>query len=100
MTYLRPLCLHVKIALPTLAGWLTVGSAAFAQAFKQPPKPDATTGTGPYVMAYILLILAIALGLVIVCRSSNRRDRARPEGFVEKSMVEQEGKKPASKGKK
>ena len=32
---------------------------------------------------YGLVILGIGLGMLLVCRSSNRRDRARPEQYEE-----------------
>ena len=91
MSRLRLLSRQLKTALAALAGWLAVHAPALAQAAGQPvAKKDATTGAGPYVMAYLLLILAIALGMLVVCRSSNRRDRARPEVYLETNILEQD----------
>ena len=61
---------------------------------KPAPKEDTTmTGSGPYVMAYMLLILCIALGLMVVCRSASRRDRARPEEYAESGLADDAGPK-------
>ena len=46
------------------------------------------TGNGAYVWAYMLFILGIVLGLMVVCRSAGRRDRAKPEDYVESSLAE------------
>ncbi len=104
MSRLGLLSRQLKIALLASAGWLTVHAAVLAQGAGQPAKAGAnanasTTGTGPYVMAYLLLIFAIALGMLVVCRSSNRRDRARPEVYAESSLMEEE-KKPQPKKKR
>jgi heme/copper-type cytochrome/quinol oxidase subunit 2 len=101
MSRLRLLFRRLKIALVVLAGWLALHAAALAQVAGLPAakKESATTGTGAYVMSYMLLIFAIALGMLVVCRSSSRRDRARPEAYLETSLVEQEEKKPGPKKK-
>lgn len=69
------------------ACWLLicVCGTAFAQRGAQPPAQSGstTTGAGAYVMAYLLVILGITLGMLFVCRSSGRRDRARPEVYGE-----------------
>jgi hypothetical protein len=78
-----------RIALFALAGWLAVHGAALAQ---QPskPKPAVTVGSGVYVYAYFIVIFGVALGMLFVCRSSNRRERARPEQYAAKSLAEEE----------
>jgi hypothetical protein len=97
MRHLRQLSRQLRIGLLASACWLTVHTAALAQVVAK-KESSSTTGTGPYVMAYLLLIFAIALGMLVVCRSSGRRDRARPEIYAETSMVE-EDKKPEPKKK-
>jgi hypothetical protein len=68
-----------KLALLTMAGWLAVHGTALAQ----PQQQKTETGVGSYVMSYALVILAIALGMLALCRPSRRRDRARPEQYEE-----------------
>jgi hypothetical protein len=69
-----------KIASFALAGWLAIHGAALAQA-PPPKKAEEQLGSGVYVFAYFLVILGIALGLLAVCVSGRRRDRARPEQY-------------------
>jgi hypothetical protein len=60
-------------------GWLAVQGTVFAN----PPQLKEEPRGGSYVMAYGLVILAIALGLMAVLRPSRRRDRAKPEVYDE-----------------
>ena len=79
-----------RIALFALAGWLTLCGAALAAEPTKPSDPTKDIGSGVYVMAYGLVIFGIALGMLFVCRSSNRRERARPEQFVESKAFKKE----------
>jgi hypothetical protein len=69
-----------KRTLLTAAGWLAVHGTALAQT----PQPKAAEPeSGSYVAYYAIVILAIALGLLFVCRPVRRRDRARSESYDE-----------------
>ena len=68
-----------KLAFFTIGGWLAVHGTALAQAVSQ----TEDKGGGSYVLPYFLVILGVGLGLLLVCRSSHRRDRARPEQYDE-----------------
>ena len=59
-----------------------------------PVKKDAgnSVGGGVYVMAYFLVIFGIAAGVLFTCRSSGRRERARPEQYGESTSVNPEKK--------
>ena len=71
-----------KAALMSLFAWFMVYGVVLAKpAIKVAEKKSSTTGSGPYVMAYLLIILATTLGMLFVCRSSNR-PRPRPPGSV------------------
>jgi hypothetical protein len=79
-----------RIAVFSLIGWLAAYGAAMAQQPAKQPTPapaGETVNSSVYVFAYFLVIFAIALGMLFVCRSSNRRDRAKPEEFVGSQMV-------------
>ena len=39
------------------------------------------------MLSYLIVILGIMLGLLVVARASNRRDRERPAGYVEKNLM-------------
>ena len=89
MKLLRRLWQGGSTAVFALAGWLAVRGVALAQAQQDKPKQE-DSGSGEYVLAYFLVILGIALGMLLLCRSSNRRDRARPEQFGEGKIVKKE----------
>ena len=72
-----------RVAFFALAGWWILHGAALAQVPAPKPNEGETINSSVYVMAYGVVIFGIALGLLLVCRSSNRRDRAKPEQFGE-----------------
>ena len=71
--------------LSALAAWLVATVQAQA--------PDATAakptegGLTDYILSYLVVILGIVLGLLVVAKASNRRDRERPAGYVEKNLM-------------
>jgi hypothetical protein len=75
------------VTLLVAAVCILVASGALAQ-----PNAPATTGGGgggtEYVLPYMVVILALVLGLMVVARGSNRRDRERPAGYVEKKVMD------------
>jgi hypothetical protein len=78
-----------KVAFLAFFGWLAVHGTVLAQ---QPPnKADSGGGGGGgvYVASYAIVILGIALGLLLVCRPSRRRDRAKPEQYDEKGLLKE-----------
>lgn len=44
---------------------------------------SSSTGTGAWVMAYGIVLLVVTLGLIVVCKSSGRRDTSKPAGYQE-----------------
>jgi hypothetical protein len=83
MKYLRLLLRGGRLVCFTTAGWLAAHGTVLAEA----PGKKEETGGGSYVMAYMLVLLGIGLGLLSVCRSSGRRDRAKPEAYDEAKTV-------------
>jgi hypothetical protein len=83
--------------LQTCLFWACLSSLATDAWARGEGAPEKSTGGASiWVWAYILVILGIALGMLVVCKSSGRRDRAKPEAYGEgKSTQEEE-----SKGKK
>jgi hypothetical protein len=76
--------------LTAASAWLLAASIAFAQA-NQP----ATSGGGSgdsmsYMFPYLIVLLALVLGMLVVARSSSRRERERPAGYVEKKIMDDE----------
>ena len=70
-----------RTAVLAMVGWLAVCGVAAAQPGRPTPAPAPSINSMTYVMAYGLVILGVGLGMLFVCRSSNRRERARPEQY-------------------
>ena len=73
-----------KAKLVAMAGgmWLAVYGQALAA--KKKPVEDtggAAASTKGWVLPYFLVLLAIGLGMLVVCRSSRRSDRAKPKQY-------------------
>ena len=56
----------------------------------QQNKPQETINSSAWVLAYFLVIMGIVGGLLFVCRSGGRRDRARPEQYGEAKVATQD----------
>jgi hypothetical protein len=68
--------------------WLITAGLALAQ----PNQPASSGGGGggdsmAYVLPYMVVILALVLGMLVVARSSSRREREKPAGYVEKKVM-------------
>ena len=92
MRTLRRLWRGGKAAFFAVAVWSAVCGTALAQApQRQTPQfaskfgqnAQKKEGSGEFVTSYALVLAGIGLGLLLVCRTSNRRDRARPEQYAE-----------------
>ncbi len=82
------ICRVVQSALFTLAAWS--GGAAMVIAQSTPSRPLTTESGGAWVMAYMLVLLVVTLGLIVVCKSSGRRERAKPETYTEAKQLPKE----------
>jgi hypothetical protein len=69
----------IRLGLLSMTGWLAVHGTALAQGAQN----AGDTGGGPYVVSYALVLLGVGLGMLLVCRASRRRDRAKPEAYDE-----------------
>jgi hypothetical protein len=87
MKYVKLLWREARNAAFVLAGWLAVHGTALAALQQEEKKAEG--GGGSYVLPYALVILGIALGLLVVCRPSHRRDRAKPEQYDEKNLLKE-----------
>ena len=88
MWNLRSICRSVLFSVLTLAVWM-VGEA-MVLAKDTPGSTSATEGGGAWVVAYMIVLLVVSLGLIVVCKSSGRRDRAKPEVYAEAKALPKE----------
>ncbi len=70
--------------LGATAVWLLATTQALAA---DPPKPAEGSATD-YTLSYMVVLLGMVLGLLVVAKGSNRRDRERPAGYVEKKIMD------------
>ncbi|NQU20650.1 MAG: hypothetical protein HQ567_05155 [Candidatus Nealsonbacteria bacterium] len=80
MPRLYPIAKKIKLAALAVVCWLAVYAPALAQA---KPEEEEEGGSGNWMMSYGLVLLGIVLGMLVVCRSSHRRDRAQQEMFAD-----------------
>jgi len=75
-----------------LASAVSLVATLQAVAAAQPPinKEGGGEGAGDYMLSYLVVVLGIVLGLLVVAKTSNRRDRDRPAGYVEKNIMSDE----------
>ncbi len=65
----------------TLAGWIFLAACAAALAQRAVAPEEKPDPHSVYALPYALVILAVLLGLLVVLRASNRRDREKPEEY-------------------
>ncbi|MGA2621027.1 MAG: hypothetical protein ABSF26_25670 [Thermoguttaceae bacterium] len=68
----------------TLACWAAAGGYAPAQ-LPEPPRNQSSLFE--YPVAYFFVALGMALGMLILLRPNNRRERDRPAQYVEKNIL-------------
>lgn len=73
MNRLSRLWHSAKLFGSTLGVWLAAAGMVLAQEKGESSAP----GTPPYVGPYFLVILCLALGLMVVCNPSRRREKAK-----------------------
>ena len=77
MNRIRAFWHNVFLTVATMACWVVSPGVALAQ-------EETVGGTATaYTLPYMLVILCIALGMLVVCRSSRRRAREKPQQYGE-----------------
>ena len=72
MSFLRSIVRQINQLLLCLAAWLLLYVPALAQVNTGKKEESGNS----YVLSYFLVLLGIAMGMALVCRAANRRDRA------------------------
>jgi len=75
MNDLRAIRRTLRILAAATVCWLAVHGTVLAE------DEGSGEGKGSWVMSYFLVLLIVGLGMLVVCRSSRRRDRAKPESY-------------------
>jgi hypothetical protein len=86
MDYINLTWKLVRYSLFSLAAWVSL--SALALAAKEAPVESSSDGGGVWVMSYMLVGLTFVLGLMVILKSNNRRERAKPEVYVETSLLD------------
>jgi hypothetical protein len=88
MRNLRSICRIMQFVLLSAAAWMAGQSMVLAK--DTPSTAVSNEGGGAWVWAYMIVILVLSLGLIVVCKSSGRRDRAKPEVYAETKPLPKE----------
>ena len=80
MNRLKRLWHSARLFVSVAVVWVGLYGLALAQASDADKKgPD--TSAPPYVGPYFVVILCLALGLMVVCNPSRRREKAKPDQY-------------------
>ena len=85
---MNPALRILKSAVPFLSAmavWFAATTHALAAETPAAAPPEG--GLSDYMLSYLVVILGIVLGLLVIAKPSNRRDRERPAGYVEKHVM-------------
>ena len=67
-----------------------MGCAAMVLAKDGPGGASTAESGSSWVVAYMIVLLVVSLGLIVVVKSSGRRDRAKPEVYAEAKPLPKE----------
>jgi hypothetical protein len=87
MKYVRIIGGAMKWTALAAWGWTVGCSHALAQAPAPGGTPTTSDSSSNYALPYVLVIMAIALGMLVVLRGSSRREREKPEEYQSKDML-------------
>ena len=79
MPRLISVCRKLSWSAFVFAYCLIVQTPVWAQQAGQ--AKEESSGAGPWVLPYTLVILCIGLGMLVLCRTARRSDRARPQQY-------------------
>jgi len=84
MEHTRSIARCFRFILGAAIAWFAAVTQTLAAG--APAKPDEG-GMTDYMLSYMLVALGIVLGMLVVAKTANRRDRERPSGYVEKNIM-------------
>jgi hypothetical protein len=87
MRSLQSICRSIYFVFLTVAAWAAGEAMVLA---KDTPGAAASEGGGAWIWAYMIMLLVLSLGMIAVCKSSGRRERAKPEVYTETKPLPKE----------
>ena len=79
MNRLKSICRAIKFLAAVVLCFAATHGTALAQAAEE--KEDGGGRGGAWVLSYALVLLGIGLGMLVVFRSSRRKDRSKPQQY-------------------
>lgn len=90
----RSIWQRLKLLCLTALMWSAVYGTALARGRGAPKKPPVGGSATSWILPYFLVVFGVGLAMLFICRSSRRRDRARPESYeggkITKEMQQQQ----------
>jgi hypothetical protein len=80
----------VQSVFLAVAAWTGCAAMVLAQGAPGAKGASATESSSAWVAAYMIVLLVVSLGLIVVVKSSGRRDRAKPEVYAESKALPKE----------
>jgi hypothetical protein len=78
-TLARRLCLWAMV----WGWWFTIEGTAWAKKAVETSSTEKAGKPSYWVFPYFIVILCIALGMLVVCRTARRSERAKPQTYEE-----------------
>ena len=72
---------RLKIVAVAVALWLVLHAEVLAAPKKMEPPVKEGPGSQAWVFPYFVVLMAVGLGMLMVCLSSRRADRAKPRQY-------------------
>jgi len=78
----RRIYIVAKTIAFSLACWAGLAATVLARDTGTPEKKE-----GSFLLSYMLVVMGVTLGMLVVCKSSRRREREKPEGYEERKKL-------------
>ena len=78
MSRVKIFCRRLWLWALVLGCWLAVEGTLLAE---DAEADEGSSSGGDWVFPYFIVILSISLGMLIICRTSRRSDRAKPQKY-------------------
>ena len=80
MKSMKAILRTLYLGMMTWGCWAVIEGLAWARPATNKAKEEGS-GPGDWVLPYFIVVLCISLGMLIVCRTARRSDRAKPQKY-------------------